>query len=97
MKEKELRECAVCARCGKKIGATGLPLFWRVRIERYGLKIDALKRQQGLTMMLGGHAILAQVMGTDEDMAEKISSKEVTICEDCCTKLTCIAALAEED
>ena len=97
MKEKELREVATCKMCGKKIGASGLPLFWRVRIERYGLKANALRRQQGLTMMLGGHAELASIMGPDEDLAEKILSKEITVCEDCCTKQVVIAALAEEE
>ena len=97
MKEQELREVATCGMWGNNIGRTGMPLFWRVRIERYGLKADALRRQQGLTMMLGGHAALAAIMGPDEDMAEKISSKEITVCEDCCTKQTVIAALAEEE
>lgn len=95
MKEKELREVAICAMCENKIGHTGLPLFWRVRIRRYGLKTDAIKRQQGLTMMLDGHALLAQVMGPDEDMAEKILETEITVCEKCAMDQTCVAALAE--
>ena len=95
MKEKELREIATCALCGKRIGDSGLPLFWRVRIRRYGLKADAMRRQQGLGMMIGGQ--LAQVMGPDEDLAEKISETEITVCETCATKpeLTCVAVLAE--
>ena len=96
MKEQELREIATCAMCGQKIGHTGLPLFWRVRIERYALKIDAIQRQQGLTMMLGGQATLAAVMGSYEDMAEKILSKEITVCEECAMKQTVIAVLAED-
>ena len=83
MKEKELRENSTCNICGKKIGHTGIPLFWRVTIQRYGLKLDAIQRQTGLAMMLGGNGILAQVMGTDEDMAEKMSEKKITICESC--------------
>jgi len=96
MKEKELREVATCVLCGKAIGNTGLPLFWRVRIERYGLKADAMRRQQGLGMMIGGQ--LAQVMGPDEDLAEKTFSTEITVCETCATKpeLTCVAVLAEK-
>ena len=86
MKEKELREKATCKLCGKPIGHTGIPLFWRVRIERYGLKKEAIERQAGLTMTLGGHAQLASVMGPDEDMAEKISSIEITVRGGCCTK-----------
>ena len=97
MKEQELREIATCAMCGQQIGHTGLPLFWRVRIERYGVKIDAVQRQTGLAMMLDGHAALAAVMGPDEDMAEKISSKEITVCEDCSMKQTVIAVLAEDE
>ena len=97
MKEKELRENAKCKMCGKGIGHTRLPLFWRVKIQRYGIKIDALERQQGLTMMLGGHALLAQVMGPDEDMADKISEVEITLCEKCAVEEQWpVAALAEE-
>ena len=97
MKEKELREIAKCAFCGKKFGESRLPLFWRVRVQRYGLKVDAIQRQQGLTMLLGGHAQLAQVMGTDADMAEKISENEITVCESCCTARTCVGELAEKE
>jgi len=96
MKEEELRKIAKCAMCGKGIGHTKLPLFWRVRIERYGLKMDALQRQQGLEMFLGGHVTLAQVMGPNEDMAEKISGVEITLCETCASgKQTVVAILAE--
>lgn len=97
MKEEELREVAECAMCKKPISHTGLPLFWRVRIQRYGLKMDAIQRQQGLTMFLGGHVKLAQVMGADEDMADKMLEVEVTVCETCGTKPTMIAALAMEE
>ncbi len=37
MKERELREHATCSLCRQKIGHTGLPLFWVVRIERFGI------------------------------------------------------------
>ena len=96
MKEKELRKIGTCKMCGKGIGQSQLPLFWRVRIRRYGVKMGAVTRQQGLTMMLGGHGLLAQVMGPDEDMAEIMSDVEVTICEDCCCKQIPIAVLADE-
>ena len=82
MKEEELRKVANCSFCGNGIGKEG-PIFWRVRIEQYGLKIDALRRQQGLGMMLGGHGALAMVMGADEDMAEIIESSEITVCQKC--------------
>lgn len=83
MKEKELREAAICEICSKPIDASGLPLFYRVRIERYVLNTNAIQRQQGLTAVLGSSAHLASVVGPDEDMADKISSTEVTVCETC--------------
>lgn len=98
MKEEELRVVAKCRICGKPIGHTGLPLFWRVRVRRYGIKIDAIKRQDGLAAFLGGHTVLAQVMGTNEDMADQISEIEVTLCETCGnTGNWPIAAIAEEE
>ena len=96
MKEKELRECATCAVCGNKIGQSGLPMFWRVRLERHGVKLDAVRRQSGLTALLGGSAELAAVMGADEDMTMPMMDPvTLTVCEDCCTKDVCIAQLAE--
>ena len=84
MKEKELRKHAICSQCGKPIGHTGLPLFWTLEIDRHGIKLDAVKRQDGLTALLGGHAGIAQVMGTDEEMTEKMmDTKRITLCETC--------------
>ena len=97
MKESELRKHTDCSLCGKKVLASGLPLFWRVKIERFGIKMNAVSRQQGLTMMLGGHALLAQIMGADEDMAEPVmDAVTLTICENCaCNNQHVVAGLAE--
>ena len=82
MKESELRKHADCDVCKQKIGHTGLPLFWRVTIERFGIDMNATRRQQGLGMMLG--AQLAMVMGPDEDMTVQLMGPVVlTLCEDC--------------
>jgi len=83
MKENELRKHAQCSICKKGIGHTGLPLFWTVKIERIGIKMDAVRRQDGLAMMLGGNSILAQAMGADEDMTQTMESVELTVCETC--------------
>ena len=84
MKEKELRNNAECSICGLGIGATGLPLFYTVKVERFGLDAVALQRLQGLTMMLGNHAALASVMGPDEDLATRLMGPvNVTVCERC--------------
>jgi hypothetical protein len=83
MKEDELREHTVCSKCNKKIGHIGLPLFWTAHIQRYGLKMDAIKRNAGLAAFFNGHAGLARIMGANEDMAESILSHKITLCEDC--------------
>lgn len=82
MKERELRQHATCSLCNKAIGRSGLPLFWRVKIERFGLDIAALQRQQGLGMMIGGP--LAMIMGPDDDLAKPMMDPvTLTVCETC--------------
>jgi hypothetical protein len=83
MKENELREHAVCSICGKKIGHTGLPLFWTVEIKRHGLLLDAIRRQDGLTALMGGHAGLSAIMGPNDEMTECILTATLTLCEKC--------------
>ena len=98
MKERELRAHAVCSLCRKKIGESGVPLFYRVTLERFGVKLDAVRRQTGLEMMLNGHVAIAQAMGPDEDMAVPVMEKVVlVVCESCSTSLEpcCVARLAE--
>ena len=99
MKEQELRRHAVCSLCQKKVMATGLPLFYRVTVERFGIKLDAVRRQAGLEMMLGGSVALAQAMGTDEEMTMPMMEPVVlVVCEDCSTAQShCVAALAERE
>lgn len=82
MKESELRKHATCSLCRQPILASGLPLFYRVTIERFGVDVGAVQRQHGLGMMLGG--ALAMHMGPDEDMAKPIGEPVVlTVCEPC--------------
>ena len=96
MKERELRQHATCSLCRKAIGHTGLPLFWRVKIEYFGIDMRALQRQQGLGLMIGG--ALAMHMGPDEDMAKLIHETTLTVCETCAAERDLpVAALAEYD
>lgn len=83
MKEKELRKHLNCNLCKEKVLKGGLPLFWTVKIERHGVKIAAIQRQDGLTAFLGRNAILANIMGPDEEMTELMDSGEITVCEKC--------------
>ena len=66
---------------------SGVPLFWTVRLQRFGLDLGAIRRQDGLAAMLGGHTVLAQVMGPDKDLATPVSSEiTLTMCESCLPK-----------
>lgn len=94
MRERELRNYADCSMCGRKIGATGIPLFSRVTIERFGIDVMAVHRQQGIGMMLG--ARLAMHMGADEVMAKRLAEPVVlSICESCALLETMVHQLAE--
>jgi hypothetical protein len=96
MKERELRAHATCSICKKKIGHSGVPLFYRLTVEQFGVKLDAVRRQAGLEMMLGGHVAIAQAMGPDEDMAMPVMEKLVlVVCEPCSLVDHCVAQLAE--
>ncbi len=84
LKERELREFAKCAACGKQVGHTGFPRIWRVTIEQYVIDLAAVSRQSGLAMLLGGSGILAAAMGPDADMATRIGDATVfAVCEHC--------------
>ncbi len=92
---KDLKPCAIC---GKGLMHTGVPLFWRVHIERIGVNAQAVQRQAGLeTFFGGGHAgaVLADVMGDGARLAEPIGEPAVRlVCESCATdQATFIAIL----
>lgn len=96
MKEEELRKHTDCSICKKKIGHTGLPLFWRVGVERFGVDMNAVRRQEGLAMQLGGNAFLASVMGPDEDLAKPMMDKlTLTLCEECSLSDVSVAGMVE--
>lgn len=97
MKERELRQHATCSLCRQKIGHTGLPLFWTVKIEHFGIDAAAVQRQQGLAMMLGGNGALALAMGPDEEMTMPMMDPlTLTVCERCASERDLsVAALAE--
>lgn len=97
MNERELRQHATCSLCRQKIGHTGLPLFWTVRIERHGIDMGAVRRQTGLAMMLGGNAALAEAFSPEGEMTTPMMEPlTLTVCEACAVERDLpIAALAE--
>ena len=95
MKANELNGHLKCDWCGKPITHCGLPMFWTVKIERHGIDIGAVQRQKGLEMMMG-NAVLASVMGPNEDMTRSLMDEvKATLCETCGTDQIILCALAE--
>ena len=96
MKQDELYRLATCNVCERKIGETGLPVFYKVTVERFGLDALAIRRQAGLEAFLGSPAI-ASVMGENADLATPIMRPtEVTVCERCSHSERAIMAALEK-
>jgi len=95
----KLSDIKKCAKCGKGVMHTGLPLFWRVTIERFGIDKAACDRRHGLETFFGGGIVgakLAGVMGPDEDIAQPVMDElKLILCEKCAMEDYPIAALAE--
>ena len=84
MKHKDFKPCHLC---GKGMMHAGHPLFLRVTIERLGINKRAVDRAAGLEMMMGGNAMLANIMGPDEDLAEVIDGRtDMLICTPCASE-----------
>jgi hypothetical protein len=96
MREDELRKAADCRICGKPIGKSGIPLFYRVTVERHGVLLDKIRRQDGLAQHLGS-PLLAKVMGPDEEMTQVLMQPlTVTVCEPCSLQPHPLAMLVME-
>lgn len=96
MKRTELLTHAKCDLCHQPIGHTGVPLFWKVTIERFGVDLKAVNRQDALGAFLSSQ-VLGDVMGPGEDLAKPMMDKPAvaTVCETCGTKDTMVAMLAD--
>jgi hypothetical protein len=98
MKRKEFQKCGVC---DKGVAHNRDLIFFRVSVERFVLDPGAIQQAQGLEMMLGGGnmgAALADIMGTDEDLAKPLGEKlTIFLCQGCAVEhSTPIAVLVEE-
>ena len=83
MKEIELRRHLKCDCCGNVINHSGIPIFWKVKVDRFMVDASAVNRQRGLGLFLGSQS-LASVMGPDEDLAKSIMDpREITLCDEC--------------
>lgn len=76
-KRKDIKPCHICEQ--------GIDtMFYRVRIETFILDSGAIQRQAGLELMLNSPD-LAQIMGPDEDLAQKTEESTVLVCLKCMT------------
>lgn len=70
-------------------------LFYRIKIERFGVDIKAVQRQHGLELMTGSPA-LAHILGPDEDIAIPVDEPdEALVCDECAMETMPLAALHE--
>lgn len=83
LKENTIRQHDTCNICKKKIGELPLPIFWLMQGKRYVVDTNAVYRQTALAGVLG-NARLAQVMGTDADMAKCLEEvPDTMVCDQC--------------
>lgn len=80
MKRSDFTPCLIC---GKGVAHTGVPIFYRVKVETMGLNIAAVEREHGLEVMLGQAAPLADVFGPNESLANIVDSGSGLICMNC--------------
>ncbi|MEW6511862.1 MAG: hypothetical protein AB1428_13000 [Bacteroidota bacterium] len=98
MKRREFQKCCVC-----KLGVmvNNAPTFFRITVEPFMMDGRAIQRRHGMELMMGGGvggAVLAEVMGTDEDLAAPLRpAKTLFICRDCSMQPMPIMALAEHE
>ena len=94
LKHRDLRPCIFCGRGMMHAGAI---TFYRVKIERCVVDVREVQRAAGLEQMLGGHALLANVMGPNADLAKVLpNAPEVLVCDDCaCSRNSPVASIME--
>jgi hypothetical protein len=84
MKHRDFKPCALCR---KGVMHAGHILFLRLSIDRLGVRVDRVKRAHGMELMMGGNALLANIMGPDEDLAEVIDGqRDLLVCGECLDK-----------
>ncbi len=81
MKRSDIKKCC---KCNKGVMHTGLPLFWTIDIQRWGVNANAVQRQHGMEQFFGGNVALADVFGDGAPIASPINDPlKHFICEEC--------------
>ena len=88
MKRDEITACYLC-------GGPTAPSFYQIRAQHYVYNPDAVRRSAGMEMMMG-NAMLAHIMGPNEDLATLIETTgPVNVCLQCSADLR-VADLVEK-
>jgi hypothetical protein len=84
-----------CANCQGPLTA-GLPLFWRVSVERLAVDPSAVRTVASLETYFPGHPVLANVFAGDPVIAKPLgAATELLLCERCALDIRVpVAALA---
>jgi hypothetical protein len=80
MKVNDLQKCCLCR---KGMAHDGSVVFYRIRVETFGLDLGAVSRRHGFEQMLGAAAGLAGILGPDEDIAKEVCTETRFLCLDC--------------
>lgn len=72
-----------CVLCGKGVMHTGLPLFYRVKIERLGINVGEVQRAHGMEQFFGGAVGVARVFHDPDLTTVVMPEVEMLVCEDC--------------
>lgn len=92
-----------CAACGKGVMHTGLPLFWTVDVQRWGIDAQAVRRQHGMEQVFGGGAGAAVAMadifssGPIARPLDPAPPLRLLVCEACVTQAQVLAVLVESE
>lgn len=84
LKQKDIKPCILC---GRPPLHENVPVAYHISLTVLGLDLNAVRRQIGLEMVLGGSAALALAMGPDEDLLKSFSEPvKGLVCVDCVKK-----------
>jgi len=77
MKRQEISKG--CALCNKGVMHKNQISFYRITLDHFIVDLKAIQRVHGLEQYFG----VAYVMGTDNNLANKMSTVNFLICDDC--------------
>lgn len=84
-----------CAACGKGVMHLGMPVFWRVTVERMGIDLQAARQTSAMEMFFGGQVAIARAF-QDPDIAKPIVPGDTfLVCEACALEPHRLAVLAD--